>query len=182
MSVRLISGIYGRRSIATPPTNKTHPMSERARVAIFNILGNSVISGAYVLDAFAGSGALGLEALSRGASHVTFVEKNKIAANIIRENCQNLGIPDSSYNVINTTINNWLSTATPDKFDLIFADPPYHDEQLSTVSKITGLLKAHGYMILSYTGRSDVEIDSGIVVVDNRSYANAHVTFYHRAE
>lgn len=182
MSVRLISGIYGRRSIATPPTSKTHPMSERARTAIFNILGNNLILGAQVLDAFAGSGALGIEALSRGAKHVTFVEKNKIAANIIRENCQKLGVPESSYDVINTTVNNWLTTSTPDEFDLIFADPPYHDEQLSTISKITGLLKANGYMILSYTGRSDVEIDSGIVVVDNRSYANAHVTFYHRTE
>ena len=68
----------------------------------------------------------------------------------------------------------------PDEFDVIFADPPYYDEQLSTVTKIMGLLKARGYMILSHTGRSDVEINSGIVVVDNRSYANAHITFYHR--
>ncbi len=180
MSVRLISGLYGRRSIDTPPAKTTHSMSERARGAIFNSLGNDTIKDARVLDAFAGSGALGLEALSRGARHVTFVEKNAIAARIIRENCRRLNIPESSYDVINTTVNNWLSTSSPDEFDVIFADPPYYDEQLSTVTKIMGLLKARGYMILSHTGRSDVEINSGIVVVDNRSYANAHITFYHR--
>ena len=182
MRIRIVSGLYGGRFITTPPTSTTHPMSERARAAIFNMLGADVVRGAYVLDAFAGSGALGFEALSRGAKHVTFIEKNRVAAKVIHENAQSLHVDQSSYDVINTTVNNWLETASPDGFTLIFADPPYHDEQFSTVKKISGLLKAHGYMVLSHTGRSDVEINSGIVVVDNRSYANAHVTFYHRTE
>ena len=157
-------------------------MSERARSAIFSILGNDILEGARVLDAFAGSGALGFEALSRGAGHVTFIEKDRVAARVIRENAQTLGLEHSAYDVINTTVNNWISTTSPDEFLVIFADPPYYDEQFSTIKKLSGLLKAHGYMVLSHTGSSDVEINSGIVVVDNRSYANAHVTFYHREE
>ena len=180
MRVRVISGKFGGRFIATPPGKSTHPMGERVKGAIFNKLRPDVISDSIVLDAFAGSGALGIEALSRGAKYVVFIEKNRVAAKIIHENCQALNIDPSSYVVISTTVGNWLSTVSSDGFDLIFADPPYYDMQLSTVKKISDLLKPNGYMVLSHTGRSDVEINSGIVVVDNRSYANAHITFYHR--
>ena len=176
MRVRIISGIHGGRFISTPPANSTHPMSERARSAIFNMLGRKV-DNALILDVFAGSGSLGLEALSRGAKHATFIEKNRVAAKIINENCHNLNINHDSFDVINTTINNWLETASPDKFDIIFADPPYHDLQIPTINKLMHLLKPDGYMILSHTGRGDLGINAG-VVVDNRSYANAHITFY----
>ena len=176
--VRLISGHYGGRFIATPPGDSTHPMSERARSAIFNILGSKIID-AEVLDAFAGSGAVGLEALSRGASHATFIEKHRVASKIISENIDLLGVGSSS-KVIATSVNNWLETADSPKFDIIFADPPYHNEQLSTVKKLLGLLKVGGSMILSNSGRGGILEETGIVVVDNRSYSNAYITLYRR--
>lgn len=177
MRLRIIAGRYGGRFIAAPPTSATHPMSERARAAIFNSLGTAV-QNADVLDAFAGSGAVGLEALSRGAKQVTFLEKHRVAARVIQENCDSLGAEDTI--VINTTVNNWIETSSPDEFDLIFVDPPYHDPQLSTVKKLMGLLKVGGYMVLSHTDRGGVPNKTGIVVVDNRSYANACITFYRR--
>lgn len=178
MRVRLVAGAFGGRFIATPNTSATHPMSERARSAIFNSLGG-LMTGAKVLDAFAGSGALGLEALSRGASRAVFIEKNRVAAKVIQENCQLLGV-ESDAVVINTTISNWISTAAPDEFDIIFVDPPYHDPQFSTVKKLMGLLKVGGRMVLSYPGRGEVPHQDGIVVVDNRKYGNAHLTYFHR--
>jgi 16S rRNA G966 N2-methylase RsmD len=83
--------------------------------------------------------------------------------------------------LIRTTVNNWLETAAPESYDLIFADPPYHDLQLSTVSKLFGLLKPNGLMILSWTGRGEgPNLTNGIVVVDNRSYGNAYLTSFRR--
>ena len=176
--VRIVAGQYGGRFIATPPGDATHPMSERARSAIFNMLG-SRIDDAVVLDAFAGSGAVGLEALSRGARHVTFIEKHRIASKVIAENVSLVGAKDDS-KIIATSVNNWIETSSEQQFDIIFADPPYHNEQFSTVKKLLGLLKVGGSMILSHTGRGGILEGNGIVVVDNRSYSNAYITLYRR--
>lgn len=178
MRVRIVSGKYGGRFLDTPSSSSTHPMGERVRSAVFNSLG-SLVDDAVVLDAFAGSGAVGLEALSRGAKQATFVEKNRVASKIIKENCKLLGVGDEAV-VINTTVNNWLETSTPQEYDIIFADPPYHDLQLSTVERLFELLKVGGSMILSHTGRGGTPTKTGIVVVDNRSYGNACITFYRR--
>ncbi len=180
MRVRIIAGDLGGRFINTPPGSLTHPMSERARGAIFNSLGSKV-SGAKVLDAFAGSGAIGLEAISRGASEVTFVERDRVAQRVIAENVAALGVEQKSI-VIKTTVNNWLETAATDEFDLIFADPPYNQPQFATVKRLMGLLKPNGLMVLSHQGTGEVPIQNGIVVVDNRCYANAHLTTFRRVD
>ncbi|HYG83741.1 MAG TPA: 16S rRNA (guanine(966)-N(2))-methyltransferase RsmD [Verrucomicrobiae bacterium] len=179
MNVRLIAGKYGGRMLATPKNNRTHPMSERIRGSLFNILGEAV-QGAVVLDAFAGSGSLGLEALSRGALRVVFTEKDRVAARVIEENAHALRIDDKKYDVIKTTLNNWLSSSTSQEFDLIFCDPPYHDLQFSTISKLFAYLKPNGLMVLSHSGRSEIPTETGVVVVDNRSYGNAVLTFYRK--
>lgn len=176
--IRLISGVFGGRFIAGPEDRTTHPMGERVRSAMFNSLGQEV-AGARVLDAFAGSGSIGLEALSRGAEHVTFVEKDRVAGNILAENIELLGVDEQS-KLIRTTVVNWLSTSTDQQFDLIFADPPYHNPQLSTAKMLMGLLKVGGCMILSYPGRGEVPHQDGIVVVDNRNYGNAHLIYFRR--
>ena len=177
--VRLVSGKFGGRFIATPPGNSTYPMSERARSAIFNMLGSEVVDSK-VLDAFAGSGAVGLEALSRGAGHATFIEKHRVASKIISENINLLGAGSSS-KVIATSVNNWLETADSPKFDIIFADPPYHDPQFSTVTRLFAHLKPGALMVLSHPGRGEAPTGTkGIVVVDNRSYGTASLTFFRR--
>ncbi len=179
MRIRVVAGEFGGRFLVTPNTSSTHPMSERARAAIFNSLGK-LTAESKVLDAFAGSGALGIEALSRGADSVVFIEKNRIASKVIKENCESLALSSEKCIVINTTVLNWLKTSSPEEYDLIFADPPYSNEQLSTISMLMGLLKIGGYMVLSHTGRGGVPVKTGIVVVDNRSYGNAYITFYRR--
>lgn len=181
MRLRIIAGKYGGRMIAAPDGRTTHPMGDRVRSALFNIIGDET-DGARVLDAFAGTGSLGLETLSRGARHVTFVERDRVAQAILAENVASLGVEDQT-KIVRAPLASWISTQSEnDKFDLIFADPPYHDEQFSTVLKLFGLLKPNGLMVLSHSGRREVPSQTKIVVVDNRSYANAHLTFFRLEE
>ena len=179
--IRVIAGKYGGRKIDAPDfsNSRTKPMGERIRNAMFNRIGEE-IRGTRVLDAFAGTGSVGLEALSRGASFVTFVERDKIAQKILQKNVLSLGAENES-EIIRTTVNNWLETAEPEMYDIILADPPYHDLQLSTVSRLFGLLKPKGLMVLSHTGRGEgSNLENSIVVVDNRSYGNATLTSFRR--
>lgn len=181
MNIRLISGEFGGRILDGSGTDRTHPMGERIRNAIFNKLNTEMdMQGATVLDAFAGSGALGFEALSRGAESVVFVERDRVAQNVISKNIKTLNVSEKS-KLIKAQIGSWANTTT-DTFDLIFVDPPYNDTQLSTVSKIIGLLKPNGLMVLSLPSRSEVPTELGVVVVDNRSYGNAAITYYRRED
>ena len=92
-SIRVIAGRFGGRLLDAPKDNntRTKPMGERIRNAMFNSIGNE-INGAQILDAFAGTGAVGLEALSRGAARVTFIERDKIAQKILSNNVSSLGV------------------------------------------------------------------------------------------
>jgi len=155
-------------------------MSERIRNAMFNSIGDR-IEGATVLDAFAGTGSVGLEALSRGAHDVTFVERDRIAQKVLAKNITALGA-EARTAIIRTTVSNWLETKGDEKFDFIFADPPYNDPQLSTAGRLLGLLKPGGYMVLSHPGSGEGLAKTGVVVVDNRSYGNAFLTYYRRDE
>lgn len=180
MNVRIISGEFGGRKIDAPTRRTTHSMGERVRGAMFNSL-SSHLDGAVVLDAFAGSGAVGIEALSRGAREAVFVEKDRIAQNILAKNLTSLRLQSRSQ-LIRTTVSNWVATKEPLEFDIIFADPPYDDTQFSTVQLLFSLLKPGAVMVLSHPGKGEVPTENGIVVVDNRSYGNAFLTFYRRED
>ena len=177
--LRLIAGQFGGRNISAPKTTRTHPMSERLRGSLFGILGD--LTGLVVIDAFAGSGSLGLEALSRGASRVTFIERDRVAQEVISENIASLGVEDRS-KLVKTSLAQWDETTAavnqPEKADLILVDPPYHDLQLSTVGRLQKYLKPKGLMVLSYPGRESAPTVNGVVVVDNRSYGDAALAFY----
>lgn len=176
MKLRIIAGLYGGRNIKAPDTVATHPMSERVRNALFNIVSDEV-KGADILDVFAGSGAVGIEALSRGAAHATFVERDRHASNAIESNATLLGA-DAQSTFVHSNVEPWISMCKK-QFDIIFVDPPYEDMQFSTVERLMGLLKPNGLMVLSYPGRGEAPTGTnGVVVVDNRSYGTAALTFY----
>jgi len=176
--VRIIAGEFGGRKIDAPDRTSTHAMSERGRNAMFNSIGNDIQS-ARVLDAFAGSGSIGIEALSRGAASATFVEKDRTAAHIIGKNLSMLHVEQRS-DLLRTSVSQWLDTSEIEKFDIIFADPPYSDPQLSTVVRLLELLKPGALMVLSHPGIGEVPIPIGFVVVDNRSYGNLYLTSFRR--
>ena len=180
MNIRIVAGTLGGRKIDAPDGTTTHPMSERARNALFNKIIDD-IEGAEVLDAFAGTGALGLEALSRGARKATFIERDRVAQKVIAKNIVTLGLEDR-VDLVRANVGGWLENNSEKKlqYDIIFADPPYHDLQFSTVVKLMGLLKPGALMVLSHPGRSESPTKPGVVVVDNRSYGDATLTFYRR--
>ena len=126
MKIRLISGKYGGRSLTAPAGTKTHPAGERVRNAMFNSLGDLPIN-AEVLDAFAGSGSLGFEALSRQAKQVTFLELDKTVANQLKKNLQTLKTTNEQAQVINQNSLEFLKQAqNQPHFDVVFLDPPFH--------------------------------------------------------
>lgn len=178
MKVRIIAGRFGGRVIDGSGTSRTHPMGERIRNAIFNKIIDE-LPGATVLDAFAGSGALGIEALSRGAREVIFIERDRIAQRIIEANLSTLSIEQAR--LLKGPVASVAASLTT-KFDIIFADPPYHDSQLSTVASLFRLLKPNGLMVLSYPGKGEVPTEAEVVVVDNRSYGNAALVFYRKMD
>lgn len=175
MKVRIISGKYGGRTIDTPTRRSTHVMGDYVRSALFNVLGD--LGGMRVLDVFAGSGAIGLEAISRGASHATFIEKNHIAAKIITENATMLNITDQ-VKIIKSTVFNWTSTASQQSFDIIFADPPYNDLQINSISALAGFLSAKGLLVLSLPAKAESPQLAGLTLTDRRNYGDANLAFY----
>lgn len=134
--MRVIAGKYKRRLLKTlPGTEVTRPTSDRVKESLFNMLAPD-ISGAIVWDLFAGSGALGIEALSRGAAHVTFVEESPAAQKMIVENLKTLSVPPESYSVVLLGVDEFLArqARTRDQIpanraasvSVVLADPPYH--------------------------------------------------------
>ncbi len=180
--MRIISGEYGGRNIKTPTKDSIHPMGERIRNAIFNKL-MAEIKDAVVLDCFAGSGAVGIEALSRGAKRVYFVERDRQAINIIKQNLELLNVDQTKYKIIPTTVLNWLEKTDLDfKFDLIFADPPYNNIQNNSILKAAQTLKKNGYLILSNPKSSQDLIIPEFQLIDSRVYAEAKINFYKKGE
>jgi 16S rRNA (guanine966-N2)-methyltransferase len=121
--MRVVAGAYGGRRLIAPRGDMTRPTSDRVREALFSVLGPSV-QGARVLDLFAGSGALGIEALSRGAAAAVFVDRAPRAIEVVRANLATLGIEAEARRM---EARSWLRTASAraDAYDLVFLDPPY---------------------------------------------------------
>jgi 16S rRNA (guanine966-N2)-methyltransferase len=121
VALRIVAGIFGGRRIEAPAGDSTRPTSDRVKEALFSILGP--IEGATVVDLFAGSGALGLEALSRGAARVTFVEADRKAAAILRRNIETLGCEGRATLIVDRAERSL--TRLPKGIDLVLMDPPY---------------------------------------------------------
>ena len=132
--MRIVGGKYRHRIIIYPDdAAHTRPTKDRVREAIFSAIGD--ISGTRVLDLYAGSGAMGIEALSRGASHATFVDISPIAIKVIKDNINNLKIDSSEYEIIKNKDLNALEYLKEknQKFDLIILDPPYEEGQYEMI-------------------------------------------------
>ncbi len=171
--LRIIAGKLKNQPVLAPDNRDiTHPMGERERSAIFNSL-MSVVKDAKVLDAFAGTGALGLEALSRGASTVTFLEKEPVALRVLRQNIANLG-QEADCRVVKN-----LSQIS-ETFDLVFADPPYDNPQFDIVADILIYLKTDGYFVLSHAKDIAVPEFENLSLLFDRTYARANIKIYQK--
>ena len=142
--MRIISGKYKNRKLRTLSNNIVRPTSASVRKSIFQIL--EPFDSRVVLDLFAGAGSLGIESLSRGAIKATFVEKNKRVINILSDNLKNLcdNCDNCDYSIINISVENYLKKCSQ-KYDLIFADPPYDTISFENLrSKVSKLLNYGG--------------------------------------
>lgn len=183
MNIRVVAGRFGGRKLDAPGSDnrRTKPMGERIRNAVFNSIAG-IIDDAAVLDAFAGTGAIGIEALSRGAKHVTFVEKDRIAQKILSGNIASLNA-DSDTDLVRTSVTNWLETSSAYvQFDIIFADPPYHDPQPGVIASLAPRLKLGGRLILSWPKRLPAPNIAGLDLADSRVYSEASVNIYIKHE
>jgi 16S rRNA (guanine966-N2)-methyltransferase len=155
---RIISGKVGGLRLQTPPGSGTRPTSDRVREALFSRLEHlDVLDGATVLDLYAGSGALGLEAASRRASSVLLVESDRAAAAVARRNAALTGIPGITVRA--ATVARTLAGAPPAPFDLVFLDPPYDigEEVLEGVLSALvqqGWLSADALVVVERSSRS----------------------------
>jgi len=153
-------------------------MSDKARGAIFNMLGD--ISGLAVLDAFAGSGALSLEALSRGASHATAVDVDKAAHRTIQENAQALGV-QAKLKAIRANASGWSDNNPTMSFDIVLCDPPYDHLQLPLLQKLVRHLKPDGVLVLSWPGGQAPPDLLGVVAIAAKDYGDAQIMIFSRA-
>lgn len=128
--MRIISGEFKGRFIKVPQSDKIRPMTDRVRETLFNLLNNRIdFEGIKVLDLYSGSGSIGLECISRGASEVHFVERDKFIYNNLIENIASLDIT-SSARVFNMEVTTFLKQPAAQKYNLILADPPFFKEDI----------------------------------------------------
>lgn len=139
--MRIVAGLAKGRRLA-PPAEGTRPTSDRAREALFNSVAALLdLDGARVLDLYAGTGAVGLEALSRGAAQAVFVESNRGAAEILRRNADAVGLP--GVRIVRRPVATFLADPSEAPFDLVFADPPYSLDDAALGAMLAALASEH---------------------------------------
>ncbi len=137
--VRIVAGLAKGRRLATP-AGATRPTSDRAREALFSSLAALVeLTGARVLDLFAGTGAVGLEALSRGAADAVLVESDRAAAQVLRRNVDAVGLPGAT--IVRRPVAAFLGTEPDAAFDVVFADPPYALDDAALAAVLSALVE-----------------------------------------
>ena len=176
--MRVIAGSLGGRRLKAPRGRATRPTSDRVREALFAMLGE--LDGANVLDLFAGSGALGIEALSRGAGHVVFVERDPVALGVMRENLAALGI-GAAASVRRADALAALQSARErqEKYDLVFIDPPYKQAHALTPelsAALPPLLEHAARVVVESDRRSPLELP--FELQRSRTYGDTLITIH----
>ena len=135
--MRIIAGQYKGRNLKSPPSLNVRPTSDRLRETLFNVIA-PVIEEARFLDLCAGSGAVGIEALSRGASHVTFVDRSRRMCKLIEANVQLCRIPEEQWDIYCSEANEFLRQSKDERWNIVYFDPPYKDDYLKTLQLLGG--------------------------------------------
>jgi 16S rRNA (guanine966-N2)-methyltransferase len=176
--VRVVAGSVGGRRLAAPPGTDTRPTTDRVREAVFNALGSlGVLHGAEVVDLFAGSGALGIEALSRGAARAHFVESDRRAADVVAANLAELGLADRGV-VVRRAVEAAVDQL-PEPVDLVLADPPYaFDGWAGLLDRLAPKLAADA-VVVAESDRS-LTLPAGWEKVRERTYGGTVVVFARR--
>ena len=178
--MRITGGEFCGRPIKVPAGDKVRPTQDRVRGALFSMLA-TVVPGARVLDLFAGSGAVGLEAISRGAVEAVWVEADRRHAAIIKENVQTLG---ASGRVVGDDVLRWLKHVEGEPFDLVFADPPYEWAQAHGFTEIAEqllnrkVLRAGGILVTEQPTELAAVVFPGWELLRDRVYGQTRLVVY----
>lgn len=156
--MRIISGTYRGRVLKSPSGIKTRPTSDRLRETLFNVLQTKIDSDTRFLDLCAGTGAIGIEALSRGVRFATFVDKSRRACALIEENLDLLEVAEDQTEVFQSAADDFLRRLDGEGWDVIFFDPPYNEDYLKVIRLIadddTKLLNADGVFIAEHHAKN----------------------------
>lgn len=173
--MRIIAGSLGGRHFEAPKGHRTHPMSEKIRGGLFAALGD--IDGLTVLDAFAGSGALAFEAISRGAESAVAIDIDKSAINTVVNSAQKLDI-SAKIKAIRANSSGWSDNNPDQKFDLIFCDPPFDQVKTNLLQKLTVHLKESSVFVVNLPGSVKPFELAGMKIVKAKDYGDAQLVFY----
>ncbi|MGI8728763.1 MAG: 16S rRNA (guanine(966)-N(2))-methyltransferase RsmD [Solirubrobacteraceae bacterium] len=175
--MRVVAGRHGGRRLVAPPGEQTRPTSDRVREALFGVLGSSV-AGARVLDLFAGSGALGIEALSRGASTAVFVDRAAAAIRAIAANLEALGI-EAEVRRMQALVALRAAAKRAEAYDLVLLDPPYrHSAELGReLSEALAPVLAPGAQIVGESDRR-APLELAFPISDERRYGDSVIRIH----
>ena len=175
--MRIISGSLRGRLFDAPTTARTHPMGEKPRGALFNALGD--IEGLTFLDAYAGSGALSFEAMSRGAKSCIAVEWDKSAYKTLVNNIFMLGLDDSVRAHL-MSIKAWSVRHDTTQFDVVVCDPPYDAVLALAIERLVRHVKKNGLLVLSWPSKLSAPPMPDCEILSEKEYAGARIIFYRK--
>lgn len=173
--MRVIAGKLGGRRFDAPKGHRTHPMSEKARGGLFSALGD--VEGLSVLDAFAGSGALSFEAISRGAKNAVAIDTDNNAVKTIENNSKKLGVNDK-VKTIRANSSGWSDNNPDAKFDIIICDPPFDQLKITIIQKLAKHLSTDGVFVVNMPGAYEVFELAGLRIVKSKDYGDNKLAYY----
>lgn len=183
--MRVIAGRFGGRRLKSPTHTGLRPTTDRVREALFNIIGGRAV-GARVLDLFAGTGSLGIEALSRGAIGAVFLERDRRAVLLLRDNLAALRLNPEESKIIAAPVAEGLRRLAGNaRFDLIFADPPYEAEVIDATLALLAeghLIAPGGLVVVEHRAVVPVAAPRALAQSDQRVYGDTALTFFSARE
>jgi 16S rRNA (guanine966-N2)-methyltransferase len=180
--MRIVGGRLKGRVLQGPESNAIRPTSDRLREALFNILAHSYgnpVEGAQTLDLFAGTGALGIEALSRGACFALFVDESAKACTIVRANVEALGLSGAA-RILRRDTRKLGQMAEQERFNLVFLDPPYGNGFFPPTLKALrdgGWLCKDALLVIEERADADVELQEGFIALERRRFGDTQLVF-----
>lgn len=178
--MRIIAGRLGGRQFISPKGNRTHPMSDKARGALFNALGD--ITGLSLLDAFAGSGAIAFEAISRGAKCATAIDIETNAFKAMTESAAGLEI-NEQIEIVRANVGGWFKSSRQDqRFNIIVCDPPYDALQLPIIERLSSKIIVGGVIVVSLPPKARLIMPDRCEPIQTKDYGDITLQFFRRTK